>query len=136
MATTNFVTVVGGLTRDAEVKRIGVKQTAKASLSVASSEKVGEDERVTYVDVEAWQWLAEACEGLNKGTKVTVVGRLKFESWEKEGVKRSRLLVTADTIAVNLTGKPRDGAGVSRSQAPAASGTTVASKIDDDDVPF
>ena len=35
---------------------------------------------------------------LHKGQKVAVEDRLRFESWEKDGQKRSKVSVTADNI--------------------------------------
>jgi single-strand DNA-binding protein len=35
---------------------------------------------------------------LHKGDKVNVIGHLRYNSWEKDGVKRSKLEVIADSV--------------------------------------
>jgi single-strand DNA-binding protein len=104
MAIDNTVTIAGNLTRDPEIKFLK-SGTAVTELSVAINrkDKEGED-HTSFVDVKAWQSLAEnASESLTKGMRVVVSGRLEQETWEdKEGNKRSKLVVVADEISPSL----------------------------------
>ncbi len=49
----NIVTIVGNLTRDPEIKYTPAGK-AVAKISIAHNEKRGEEERVSFFDVEAW----------------------------------------------------------------------------------
>jgi single-strand DNA-binding protein len=54
---------------------------------------------VEYHEIVAWGKLGElASQYLAKGRKVMVVGRLQTQSWEKDGVKRSRTEIVASDI--------------------------------------
>ena len=104
MSSDNFWTGRGGLTRDFEVR---YTQTGKAvaTSSVACNKRYkkanGEwAEETTYIDIEVWDKLAEACgEKYRKGSRVMITGELKQDTWERDGQKRTRLLVRADSVA-------------------------------------
>ena len=52
-----------------------------------------------FVDVTLWARTAEvANEFLSKGSPVLIEGRLKLESWEQEGQKRSRLKIIGERM--------------------------------------
>ena len=57
-------------------------------------------DEVTFIEVEAWGRTAELVgQYLTKGRACFVEGRLKLDSWEdKEGQKRSKLKVIADSV--------------------------------------
>ncbi|HMO86089.1 MAG TPA: single-stranded DNA-binding protein, partial [Lacipirellulaceae bacterium] len=66
----------------------------------------------TFVDVTMWGRTAEvANEYLSKGSPVLIEGRLKLDTWEKEGQKRSKLRVVCERMQM-LGG--REGGGSSR----------------------
>lgn len=82
----NTVTIIGNLTRDAELRYTPNGQ-AVTRLNVAVSEQYrdrsGQDqESVHYVDAQVWRELAEACGELKKGDPVLVMGRFVTDSWE------------------------------------------------------
>lgn len=89
----NSVTVIGNLTRNAEL-RYTPNGSAVTRLSVAVNEQYrdrsGQDkESVHYVDIQVWRELAEACGELQKGDPVLVVGRLVTDNWtDNDGNKR------------------------------------------------
>ncbi len=98
----NTVTVSGNITRDPEVKVFpsGKKIT---TFSIAVNRRVGEEEFVSYYDINAWEKLGENCASLPKGARVLVSGRLEQRSWEdKEGNKRSRVEIVATEVAASL----------------------------------
>jgi single-strand DNA-binding protein len=89
----NTVTVIGNLTRNAEL-RYTPNGSAVTRLSVAVNEQYrdrsGQDkESVHYVDVQVWRELAEACGELQKGDPVLIVGRFVTDNWtDNDGNKR------------------------------------------------
>ncbi|MBA4387569.1 MAG: single-stranded DNA-binding protein [Verrucomicrobia bacterium] len=99
----NKVMLMGNLTRDPELKTLPSGMTV-ADLGLALSSKyknkAGElVDSVCFVDVVAWDRLAQNCSTyLKKGSPVYVEGRLQLDEWEKDGQKRSKLRVRADTI--------------------------------------
>jgi single-strand DNA-binding protein len=77
---------------------------AVATLGVAVNrrfqDKSGEwRDDTCFIDVEAWGKTAERCaETLKKGQPVYVEGRLKQDSWERDGVKQTKIRISADTV--------------------------------------
>ena len=67
-----------------------------------------------FVDVDAWDKLAELCgQYLSKGRAILVEGRLQMDTWEKDGMKHQKLKVRASTIKFlpagdRLGGSPRE----------------------------
>jgi single-strand DNA-binding protein len=110
----NKVMLIGNLTRDPEVSYTQAGQ-AVAKLGVAQTRKFksGDEnkEETTFVDVTVWGQSAEFCgKYLEKGNRVSVEGRLKYDSWDdrETGKKRNKLTVTAEKVD-NLT--PRQDSG-------------------------
>ena len=123
MASYNRVVLVGNLTRDPELKYIP-SGTAVAEIGLAINDRrknpQGEwVEETTFVDVTLWARTAEvAGEYLSKGSSVLIEGRLKFDTWETDGQKRSKLRVVGEKMQM-LGG--RGGGGGGQSQRPAQS---------------
>ena len=103
MASYNRVVLVGNLTRDIEL-RYTTGGTAVTDIGIAVNDRrksaTGEwVDEVTYVDVTLWGRTAEvASEYLGKGSPILVEGRLKYESWETDGQKRSKLKVVGERM--------------------------------------
>lgn len=103
MASFNRVILVGNLTRDVEVKYTA-NQTAVTDIALAVNEHrklpSGEwVEEATFVDVTLWGRTAEiAGQYLSKGAPVLIEGRLKLDTWESDGQKRSKLRVVGDRM--------------------------------------
>lgn len=81
----NTLTIVGNLVRDAETKDFGTSNLTK--LRLATNERVNkggtwEDGEPTYIDVSAWRKLGTAAAGLQKGQKVIVTGKLKGRAFK------------------------------------------------------
>lgn len=112
MSDVNVVVLTGGLTRDPELGALP-SGTEVLNFSVGfSSPARGADgayaERSNYADCAVFGARARSlAQILRKGMRVTVQGRLRFESWEKDGERRSRLSVVADEVS--LPPRPRDG---------------------------
>jgi len=94
---------MGNLTRDPEVRYLPSGR-AVCDLGMAVNRRFrgsdGQDrEETCFVNVTAWGWQAEAVgRDLRKGSPVFVDGRLKFDQWERDGQKHSRLSVVAQVI--------------------------------------
>tara|TARA_Y100000310_G_C20140653_1_gene560121 strand:- start:171 stop:560 length:390 start_codon:yes stop_codon:yes gene_type:complete len=88
----------GNLTRDPEVSKINDKYTV-CKFGIAINNPYKENEP-TYIDVEAWNKLADNCSKfLEKGRKVIVEGRLELKRWEtKEQEKRTKLFCAAERV--------------------------------------
>lgn len=103
MANYNRVILVGNLTRKPEL-RYTPSGTAVTDLGLAVNDfrksPTGETiQETTFVDITLWGRQAEtACEYLNKGAPVLIEGRLKLDTWETDGQKRSKLKVIGEKM--------------------------------------
>lgn len=102
MASFNRVVLVGNLTRDVELRNTP-SGTAVTDVGLAVNDRVKRNnewvDETTFVDVTLWGRQAEiAAEYLGKGSSVLFEGRLKLDSWEQEGQKRSKLRVVAEKM--------------------------------------
>ncbi len=146
MASYNRVILVGNLTRDPELRYVP-SGTAVIELGLAVNDRrknaSGEwVDETTFVDVTLWGRTAEiASEYLNKGSSVLIEGRLKLDTWEKDGKKNSKLRVVGERMQMlggkgggpGGTGGPRGG----KQAAPqgAMHDEQEAGPVDDD-IPF
>lgn len=109
----NKVIITGNLTRDASLNALP-SGTPVCEFGVAVNERrrnrqTDEWEDVpVFVDCNMFGTRAEkVAQYLVKGLKVTVEGKLRYSSWEKDGQKRSKLDVVADDIEF-LTARNQD----------------------------
>jgi single-strand DNA-binding protein len=114
MASHNRVILLGNLTRDPELRYLP-SGMAVSDIGVAVNDRRknanGEwVEEATFVDVTLWGRTAEvAGEYLTKGSPIFIEGRLKLDSWETEGQKRSKLKVVCERM--QLVGGRGQGGG-------------------------
>ncbi len=129
MASYNRVILLGNLVRDIELRytnsRMAVCQNAIAvndRRKNASGEWIDE---TSFVDVTFFGRTAEiVSEYLGKGSPIFVEGRLKQDTWEKDGQKRSKLYVIVDRMQL-LGGRSEGKNGEVRPQSKTANtGTT------------
>lgn len=96
----NGVVIVGRLTRDAEIKALP-SGTEVAEFSVASnySTKRGDQwvDEVSYFDVVKFS-PGGLAKYLVKGKQLAMWGELRQERWEKDGQKRSKVKIMAQTL--------------------------------------
>ena len=104
MAGYNRVIIVGNLTKDPDYKQLTSGQ-AICRLSIASNRQYKNKQtgamvqEVCYVDVDVWGAQAESCrQYLQKGRAILVEGRLKLDTWEDAGQKRSKHSIVADRV--------------------------------------
>ncbi len=114
MASYNRVILVGNLTRDPELKYIpSGMAVCEVGLAVNDRRKNASGEWIeetTFVDVTLWARQAEvASEYLSKGSSVLIEGRLKLDTWETDGQKRSKLRVVGERM--QMLGSRSGGGG-------------------------
>lgn len=103
MASFNKVILVGNVTRDIELRQIGSgSSVCDLGLAVNDRKKTQSGEWIdetTFVDVTLWNKTAEiAVQYLGKGSPVLIEGKLKLESWETDGQKRTKLKVVGERM--------------------------------------
>ncbi len=121
MASYNRVVLLGNLTRDPELRYIP-SGTAVSDIGLAVNDRVKRDdqwvEEVTFVDITLWGRTAEiANEYLSKGSPVLIEGRLKLDTLEKDGQKRSKLKVIGERMQMVGSRGGSSGGGPNRSQS-------------------
>jgi single-strand DNA-binding protein len=145
MASFNRVILLGNVTRDLELRSIP-SGTAVVDIGLAVNDRrkspSGEwVDEVTFIDVTLWGRTAEvAAEYLSKGSPVLIEGRLKLDTWEADGQKKSKLKVIGEKM--QMIGS-RDGGGGRQpsqggggyNQAPAAE-DSFSQVTPESDIPF
>lgn len=134
---------IGNLTQDPVCKDVG--EAKVCSFGIAINEfyyKNNQKQKTTlFLDVEAWNRQAENCvKFLSKGKKVAIEGKLKTNSWEKNGQKFTKIFCLADKIhflaseeSSNSNSAKPDKAEIQQQEKV----EKVDSDVDDiDDIPF
>ena len=104
MPSFNRVIVMVNLTRDPDVREVGMNAVKVCRFSLAINERRKDRsgnviDMPTFVDVDAWDKLGELCgQYLKKGRSVLVEGRLQSDTWEKDGQKHQKLKIRAATV--------------------------------------
>lgn len=149
----NKVILVGRLGKDPEVKYLEADKVV-ASLALATSERYTDRngnkvENTEWHNLEMWDGLAKVAEKyLKKGSLVYVEGKLKTDSYEKEGITRYNTKIRVNTM--NMLGSGTEGkidtgaqpgnqsADSSSKQVEKHNEEVMASLIEenDDDLPF
>lgn len=147
MASFNRVILVGNLTRDIEL-RYTPGGTAVTDIGMAVNERVKRNdewtEEVNFFDVTLWGRTAEvAGEYLSKGSSILIEGRLKYDTWEQDGQKRSKVKIVGERMQMlGSRGGGSGGSGGSSAphsqnrQATAPAQAAASNTPPEDDVPF
>ncbi|MDZ4853091.1 MAG: single-stranded DNA-binding protein [Pirellulaceae bacterium] len=155
MASFNRVILMGNLTRDIDL-RYTTSGMAVGDSSVAVNDRRKNQsgewvDEATFVEVKFFGRTAEiAGEYLSKGSPIHIEGRLKLDTWEKDGQKRSKLFVIVDhmqMIGSKPTGEARankpqvaEQANEAYSEAPAHTGSSSQNdhqdSFEDSSIPF
>ncbi len=161
MANLNRVLLIGRLTRDPETRSLpsgsSVVSFGLAVNRVYNNRQSGEKvEETAFIDCEAWARTGETiARYMKKGRQLFVEGRLKFDSWEREGQRRSKLSVVVENFQFidsyggdSQRGGENRGGGESRGgawsgqqqqrapSAPVGAQQTPQDDYADDDIPF
>ena len=94
----NTVQLIGRLTDNPKADTTPTdKSVCRMRLAVPGFNR---DATPVFIDVEAWNKLAEACDNhLEKGRRISVHGRLAHDQWQTEdGQKRQRHYIVATNI--------------------------------------
>jgi single-strand DNA-binding protein len=97
----NKYLAIGNLTHNPECKDIGDTKVCKFSIAIneyyySNGEK---KKNTVFLDIETWSKQAENCtKFLSKGKKVAIEGKLKTNSWEKNGQKFNKIYCLADKV--------------------------------------
>ena len=150
MASYNRVILMGNLTKDVQLRYTpsGTPVT-EVGLAVNDRRKGPNGEWIdetTFVDVTFWGRTAEvAAEYLSKGAPVFIEGRLKLDTWEKDGQKNYKLRVVCDRMQLLGSREPRSGGEGRTNAAPgreeyapsqSIGGDVGHSSHNNDDIPF
>ena len=100
----NRVTLSGNIGRDPELKSTQ-SGTSILNFSLAVNERIKKgdnwEDYTNWVDVVIFGRRADSLgKILAKGMKITLDGHLRYNSWERDGQKRSKLEVIADDVDI------------------------------------
>ncbi len=139
-ASFNKVILVGTLVRDPEIRYIGSGAgVTKFRLAVNPNKRDAKPEDTLFIDIVAWDKLAETCNTyLKKGQQCLVEGRLSIRQYDdKDGNKRQSTEVVINTM--QMLGGPRDRQDSGDSFAAAGAPVGGAARTDDgldEEIPF
>ena len=112
----NSIVLAGNVVADPESRTTQTGKTV-AGFRLAVNNPIN-DKDVLYIDVDAWEKQAEfVMNYVKKGSGVSVVGRLKQDTWEKDGKKQSKIVAVAERVGF-LGGKKKDADQDSGEEAP------------------
>lgn len=145
MASYNRVILLGNLVRDPEIRYIqSGSAVAKFTIAVNPNKKEAKPEETTFVNIVAWERLAETCNTfLKKGSPVLVEGRLAIRSYEDQklndqnGQAIRRTAVEVVISQMQMLGSKRDGNGNAETgETGSANAEPIASDAELDEIPF
>ena len=98
----NVILIEGNLARDPQLKYSSAGK-AVCSFAIGVNRSWKKDgqwvNEASFFDVDAWGKLAETCaQYQRKGSGVRVVGSLRQDRWEADGVQRSRVKIIAEHV--------------------------------------
>lgn len=138
----NKAVLLGNIGKDPEVRR--TNNNTIANLTLATSEKWTDkqgnrQEKTEWHSIVVFNKTAEFVEKfVGKGTQVYVEGKIRNESYEKDGEKKYVTRIYADIIQI-LSGGKKDGnnnQAPSNQSAPKPVGGPEYFEPEDDDLPF
>lgn len=104
----NKCIMIGNLTRDPEIKAVGESHVCK--FTIAMNHRTKDKEEVCFVDIVTWGKQAElVAKFFSKGKPILVEGRLKQDSWEKDGKQFTKHVINAEKVSF-IGGKTNDDA--------------------------
>ena len=105
----NKAMIIGRLTRDPESRQTP-NGVSVCNFSMATNFKWGDEEKVEYHNIVAWNKLADICtQYLQKGMKVYIEGRIQTQSWnDKDGKKCYKTEIVASNMIILSNKKEQD----------------------------
>lgn len=103
----NKVILIGRLGRDPEL-RVSQSGSSFANFTLATNDGFGDNKRTDWHNVTAFGKTAESiCKFLKKGSICALEGRIQYDSYEKDGVKKNTTKILADHVTF-LSSKNED----------------------------
>ena len=94
----NKVILCGNITNDLELRQTTSGKNV-LGFTVALNEGYGEKKTTEFVDCTAWENTAEVvAKYCHKGSKLLVEGKIRSDSYEKNGEKRKKVYVLVDRV--------------------------------------
>ena len=108
----NHITLMGRLTRDPELRRVGEVPVCSFTLAVDRDFKNNGQAETDFIDIVAWRNTGTfVSQYFTKGRMAVVSGRLQIREWnDKEGNKRRSAEVVAENVYFGDS-KKNDNAG-------------------------
>jgi len=137
----NRYTAIGNLTKDPVCRDAGDSKVCNFSIAINEYHYTNgsKNQSTFYIDVECWNRQAENCtKFLGKGKKVAIEGKLKSNTWEKNGQKFSKFICVADRVHFlgsedsSNTSSPKN----TKSEEKVEINEDSVDDIDIDDIPF
>ena len=142
----NCAVIMGRLTADPELRQTtsGVPVTRFTVAVERAYVKAGEERKADFINVVAWRQTAEfVSRYFQKGSMIAVQGSIQTGSYEKDGVKRYTVEISADNVSFcgskSETGTNGAPSTTASTAAPSFSNGGLddfAAMADDDDLPF
>ena len=142
----NCAVIMGRLTADPELRQTpsGVSVTRFTVAVDRGYVKAGEERKADFINVVAWRQTAEfVSRYFQKGSMIAVQGSIQTGSYEKDGVKRYTVEISADNVSFcgsrSETGTSGAPSATVSTAAPSFSNGGIndfAAMADDDDLPF
>jgi single-strand DNA-binding protein len=138
MASVNKVFMIGNVTRSIELTYLP-SQTAVANFGLATNRRwkdAGGQQReeVCFIDCQAFAKGAEVIKKyVSKGDPLYVQGRLKFNTWEKDGVRHSKHILIIEAFQFISTKKKTDNSAAGEPAIDEVNQTDIPTG---DDIPF
>lgn len=135
----NSIQIIGNISTDIDLKATNNgKFVATFNIAVANPFN---REKTSFIPVEIWGKSAEHTGNFcTKGSKVGIVGYIEVDQWEKDGQKRSKTKIVANSIEF-LTPKgqqnnqpPKSASQIGLTEDPFANDGAI--NLSDDDLPF
>jgi single-strand DNA-binding protein len=109
MGNYNRIILAGNLVRDPEIRYVQ-SGSPVTNFTIAVNRRTKQDDAVDYIDIVAWNKLAETSSMyLKKGTPVLVEGRLSIRSYEANSGEKHKAAEVVISFMQMLNRAPGDG---------------------------
>jgi len=136
----NSVAMIGRLTRPCDMRYTN-SGFAICSFTIAVNRRKKQPDG-TWQDNASFfdcTYFGKAAQGispyLQKGQQVGIQGYLEQQTWEKDGQKRSKIVIIADSVSL-IGGQKQNNGGNNNQQQPKNNNSGNSNQQFDDDVPF
>lgn len=130
-------TIIGRLTRDAELRYVGDQALCQIGLATDTRVRLPSGEwgdEPSFWDVEIWGKQAQSLSPyLEKGKLIHVLGEMSNDRWEKDGQPRTKLKISAKIVTLLPSGSPR---GERQERAPRQDPAPMPMQVVDEEIPF